>query len=121
LDRDASGKVTLYTKLRACFGFFCRNVNRVERVDEEPHALTATVVPERSDVREGSTRTELAAVGNNTRVVYRTRVEPGFWVPALGRRWMLNTLKQSTIELFEQVELQAQRAQSLASGEQSQP
>jgi hypothetical protein len=57
-------------------------------------------------VRSGETRTELSGAGHGrTRVIYRTRIVPGFWVPAFGgRRWLLNTLEDATEQLFRNVE-----------------
>lgn len=109
LERPDDRSVVLGTVLRACFGPFCRNVRRVERVEEAPLELTAIVDPARSDVRFGETRTRLSVSGERVRVEYHTSVEPGFWLPPLvGRRWMLRTLQQATVELFRNVEAQAQ-------------
>lgn len=110
LDRPTPTTALLETKLRACFGPFCRTVRRVEEVFESPLALSATTDPERSDVRFGETQTVIEAVDDSrTRIIYRTSIVPGFWVPALGgRRWMLRTMEQATVELFENVEERAQ-------------
>lgn len=110
LERPAANVAMLETTLRACFGPFCRNVRRVERVEELPHALSATADPARSDVRFGETHTVLSALGEGgTLVSYRTRITPAFWIPPIvGRHWMLSTLEHATSELFMNVELQAQ-------------
>ena len=50
IDRPAPNVAMLETKLRVCMGWFCRNVNRVERVEESQHALAASADPSRSDV-----------------------------------------------------------------------
>ena len=69
---------------------------------EPSSAARAVTDPSRSDVRLGETRTELSGAGHGrTRVIYRTRIVPGFWVPAFGgRRWLLNTLEAATEQLF---------------------
>lgn len=119
LERPQSDVVTLQTTLRMCFGPFCRNVKRVERVEEAESGLSAVADPQRSDVSAGETHTTLAAVDNRTRVTYRTSIAPAFWIPrVVGRRWMLNTLHDATIELFKRVEQRAQ-ADSDASAVQS--
>jgi hypothetical protein len=112
LERPAANVAVLETTLRACFGPFCRNVRRVERVEESPHALSATADPARSDVRFGETHTELSALKEGgTLVSYRTRITPAFWIPPIvGRHWMLGTLEHATSELFRNVELQAQES-----------
>lgn len=109
LDRPTPTSALLETKLRACFGPFCRTVRRVEEVIESPLALSATTDPARSDVRFGETHTLIEAIDDSrTRIIYRTSIVPGFWVPALGaRRWMLSTMENATVELFRNVEEQA--------------
>jgi uncharacterized membrane protein len=110
LARPAPDVVTLETTVEVCFGWFCRNVTRVERVQESKYALLAVADPERSDVRFSETRSELS-VGHHgaTRVKYVTNVVPGFWVPPLGgRRLLLRTLENETRDLFMKVEQKAQ-------------
>ena len=109
IERSATS-ATLETTLRACFGPFCRRVRRVEAVEEAPNALSAITDPARSDVRFGETHTVVEDVnGTQTRVTYRTRIIPGFWIPAIGARaWMLRTMEEATVTLFENVEARAQ-------------
>ncbi len=109
LARPTPTTAMLETKLRACFGPFCRTVRRVEEVLESPQALSAVTDPGRSDVRFGETHTSIEAIdADHTRVVYRTSIIPGFWVPALGgRRWMLETMEAATLKLFRNIETRA--------------
>jgi hypothetical protein len=105
LERPEQGVAILATTVRACFGPFCRNVKRVERVEESPLVLTATTDASRSDVKSGETRTELTVAENGTRVTYRTSIVPDFWIPAfVGRRLMLRTLEEATVNMFTNVE-----------------
>lgn len=108
LERIGEHRVLLFTKLRACFGLVCRTVNRVEQVDQAANELVAQVIPERSDMRAGMTRTVLTADGDRTHISYATQLAPNFWVPAvIGRPMMLRTLREASIELFRNVERQA--------------
>ncbi|WP_161810618.1 SRPBCC family protein [Steroidobacter agaridevorans] len=109
LERPAPDTVTLETTVEVCFGWFCRNVTRVERVQESKYALLAVADPERSDVKFSETRSELSTGHHGaTRVKYVTNVVPGFWVPALGgRRMLLRTLENETRDLFMNVEEKA--------------
>ena len=110
LERPEAHVATLATTLRACFGPICRNVKRVERVEELPHALLAITDATRSDMKFGETRMDLSDVDGRTLVTYRTRLKPDFWIPALiARRMMLTTLENATIELFQNVEKRAQK------------
>jgi hypothetical protein len=112
IERPADNVAMLATTLRACFGPFCRNVKRIERVEEAPNALVAITDSARSDVKFGETRMRLeAASAGGTRITYSTRITPDFWIPPLvGRRWMLSTLDQATRELFRNVEKRAKEA-----------
>jgi hypothetical protein len=117
IDRPAANVATLETKLRMCLGWFCRNVNRVERVEESEHALSAIADPSRSDVKYGETHLQLAPGGHGgTLVRYSTSITPGFWTPSVfGRRWMLRTLEDATTDLFMNVEMKARGAEKAAS------
>jgi Polyketide cyclase / dehydrase and lipid transport len=112
VERPRDNVALIATTVRACFGPFCRNVKRLERVEEAPNALDAITDSARSDVKFGETRTRLEATSTGgTRVTYTTRITPGFWIPPLvGRRWMLNTLEQTTREVFRNVEKRAMEA-----------
>lgn len=110
IERPTPTSAMLETTLRACFGPFCRRVRRIEEVQETPNALSAVTDPARSDVKSGETHTSIEAIDETrTRIVYRTSIVPGFWVPAIGgRRWMLRTLEDATVTLFKNVESRAQ-------------
>ena len=110
IERPTRTSAMLETTLRACFGPFCRRVRRVEEVQEAPNALSAVTDPARSDVRFGETYTSIEAIdATSSRIVYRTSIIPGFWVPAIGARsWMLRTLEDATLTLFKNVESRAQ-------------
>lgn len=109
IGRPTPNVAMLETKLRLCLGWFCRNVNRVERVEESQHALAATADPSRSDVKYGETHLQLApGEHGSTLVRYTTSITPGFWTPSVfGRRWMLRTLEDATTDLFMNVEMKA--------------
>jgi hypothetical protein len=111
LERPEPNVVMLQTTVRVCFGWFCRNVNRIERVEESQHSLVASADPSRSDVKFGETRMQLTADEHGgTLVHYRTSITPGFWIPAVvGRRWMLRTLEDATSDLFMNVEMKAKK------------
>lgn len=109
-ERPNDYTAILATTVRACFGPFCRNVKRIERVEESPLELKAISDPARSDVKFGETHTMLSVTEGRTRVSYRTAITPAFWMPPIaGRRWLLNTLSDATVDMFKNVELQAQK------------
>ncbi len=109
VSRPRADQVQLFTRIRVCFSFLCRNVDRVETVDERPLELIATIMPDKSDAERGVTHTVLIADGPYTQVQYTTYIVPKFWVPALfGRSIMLHTLRDATTHMFEHIEKMAQ-------------
>lgn len=108
LERSGADRLLLFTRLDVCFVVFCREVQRVEDVQEFPNGLHALAVPDRSDVRHGETRTEFTPDAAGTRIHYTTSIAPKFWVPTwFGRRWMLQTLRDATVALFTNIETRA--------------
>ena len=112
LGRPEHDVTLLETTVKVCFGPFCRNVTRVERVLESRYVMLAIADPNRSDVKSSETRSELSpTLHGATRVKYVTDVVPDFWVPAVGgRRMMLKLLQSETSDLFMNVERRAQQA-----------
>lgn len=108
VSRPTAYVAILETTLHVCMGPFCRNVKRLERVEESPLELTAIADPARSDVKFGETHMMLSVSEGRTRVSYRTSIVPDFWIPAIvGRRWLLNTLSDATTDLFRSIERKA--------------
>jgi hypothetical protein len=108
LPSEDEGVELVRTVVRACAGFFCRNVRRVERVEQREGELLATVIPEQSELKSGLTRTTWHADNEGTSVTYQAEFVPNFWVPsAIGRRYAERVLKSSTLELFGNVEKRA--------------
>jgi len=108
LPSEDEGMELVRTVVRVCAGFFCRNVERVERVERRDGELLATVIPEKSELKSGLTRTTWQADNEATSVTYQVEFVPDFWVPsAIGRRYAERVLKASTLELFGNVEKRA--------------
>lgn len=102
------GAPLLKTRIRACAGFFCRDIRRVEHIVVGDRVLVATALPGRSDVRSSVARTEWQAEGSRTRIRYQAEFVPDFWVPALvSRRYAAPMLRESVLQLFRNVEERA--------------
>ncbi|HKJ70230.1 MAG TPA: SRPBCC family protein [Gammaproteobacteria bacterium] len=84
------GEVRVRTVLEGCVAFFCRRMERVQRVRSSDRRLIRTrMVPADSDFRAGRGRWQLAAVAGGTRIRYRARMVPDFWVPPLIGPWAI--------------------------------
>lgn len=85
LDPAEDGQQLVFTRLGACMLFFCRTVEKVERLElDAPGYIVTTAIPERSNVRFSRSEWSLAAEERGgTRVVFQLEFEPGFWVPPI--------------------------------------
>lgn len=82
LERSASGAL-VYTRSRACAGWFCRELKKVERVVVDGDTIVATALPARSNVTMSVTRWHIAAAGQGTRVAWESTFDPVFMVPPM--------------------------------------
>lgn len=122
---DAQGKARVYTHIYGCIAFFCRSVEKVERIElSEPKKIVTTLDPELSNnVKWNVTTWELEAVkkpvvakgqshsvGNEqTRIYYRMEFEPDFWVPPLlGNYLIKKSLRKDGVEIMQRMEAHAQ-------------
>lgn len=84
LDPDTDGTPLVFTRTKGCLLFYCKTLDRVERLVSVPYSeIVATVLPEQSDVKYGRARWLLASEGDGTRIDYVMEFEPDFWVPPL--------------------------------------
>jgi hypothetical protein len=78
-----AGATLVYTRSRACAGWFCRELKKVERVEVGADTIVATALPERSNVVMSVTRWRIIAAGKGTRVAWESSFDPLFRVPPL--------------------------------------
>jgi hypothetical protein len=108
LGRQPDGTQLVRTRISACAAVFCRTVDRVERFEQQPGLLVATVVPERSDMRHGIASTRFRSLPSGTLVIYHAEFEPDFWVPGfIGRRYVVGALREAILKMFTNVEREA--------------
>lgn len=90
------GAVRVRTRIRTCITFFCRSMTIIERVTQDSgHLIQAEIIPEGSDFSEGLTTWAFTADEHQTRVKYRSRIKPNFWMPPrLGSRAIQTSLKK---------------------------
>ena len=84
------GPPLAYTRIETCVWFFCRRLEKVERVRLlPPDRVVTEVLPERSDFRYSVAAWTLLEAGEQTRVIYDAVFEPDFWVPPLIGPWAI--------------------------------
>ncbi|HEU4620047.1 MAG TPA: hypothetical protein VFV10_18565, partial [Gammaproteobacteria bacterium] len=87
---DADGTPLVYTLVKGCVAFFCKEIRRVSRLETEaPNFIRTTALPERSDFKYSRSEWRLEAVDGGTDVTYRLVMEPDFWVPPVIGPWLL--------------------------------
>lgn len=108
LGEPQPGTMEVFTRFDGCFMLVCRSLERVELIRRTPAGLEAEDVPGRSAFREGRTRWLLAADGSGTRLAYRARLVPRFWVPPVfGPMFLARAVKEMTLETLAAAEARA--------------
>lgn len=95
-ETTADGRLRVTTRLRDCVVFFCRAIALVEYVSlAGEDELQTQIIADSSDFESGQAHWQFIAVGSQTRVLYKSSIEPKFWVPPLlGQRALRNTLRR---------------------------
>ena len=82
LEPASDGTPVVYSRMEGCVLFFCKSLERVERLEAEaPHYIQTLGLPEHSDFEFSRSEWILKPVEEGTEVTYRLEIEPGFWVP----------------------------------------
>jgi hypothetical protein len=90
VEPDTDGVPRAYTRVESCVLFFCRSIEKVERVIVvSPHEILLEVDPENSDFRYNNSRWLIKPNGKGTRLGYVLVMEPDFWIPPLIGPWAI--------------------------------
>ena len=83
------------TEARVCVAMLCRKIVQVQDVKVLPDGnLLATILPAQSDFRYGVARWDFRSEGSATRMLFRSEIEPAFWVPPLIGPWLVRQALQ---------------------------
>lgn len=94
LSEDAPrGLRRVYTDVRMCVSFFCRQLEQVQDMRYAPRPdggdVSARVIPERSDLLYGLANWQLRDCSGRTCLSFQAELEPRFWVPPLIGPWLI--------------------------------
>lgn len=108
---DEDGTPLVYTLVKGCVAFFCKEMRRVSRLEvEPPNFIRTTALPGRSDFKYSRSEWHLEAAQEGTDVTYRLVMEPDFWVPPLIGPWILERrFKEGGVRALERIERLARR------------
>lgn len=77
---------------RVCLLGFCRHVLQVMTLRESPpHRVSATIVADGTDFVAGEAEWTLSHAADGTRIEYRARFLPRFWLPPVLGPWLLRS------------------------------
>jgi hypothetical protein len=107
VGRPDAGVAEVRTRFRGCVAFFCRSVERLERIRATEDGLLAEDVPGAGDFDYGRTAWRIGADGEGTRLVWETRFVPAFWVPRIFGNALLSSMRTMATEMFAAVEERA--------------
>lgn len=80
------------TRILGCAGYFCQEIERVEKVRTLPSGdLVAEVVPEKSEFKSGSTLWHIEAMQDRSRIIYESAMEPDFYIPPVVGKFIAKT------------------------------
>ncbi|MCU7959974.1 MAG: SRPBCC family protein [gamma proteobacterium symbiont of Bathyaustriella thionipta] len=111
---EQPGEIPLVrTQVHACVLFMCRDVTQMQLMQKLAHyELQATMQAEGSDFSSGLSYWKLSAEGTGTRLWFRARFTPSFWVPPVVGPWAIQrSLKQDALQTAERLEQTAQQAE----------
>ncbi|MCH8895188.1 MAG: SRPBCC family protein [Proteobacteria bacterium] len=119
LEPAEDGTPLVYTLTRKCVFLFCGKIEKVERLELEPlHHITATAIPERSNVVHGLSEWRLSEQDNGTLIEFRQELDPDFWVPPVfGPMMIKKVMRQGGRRAILRVEYYARIAAGLSAEE----
>jgi len=83
-NTSEDGKTEVETLVLCCVPLFCREVTRIEEVQEhDTGEIHSVIIPERSDFRSGGAIWKFEPDGFSTRLTYEAKLEPDFFIPPL--------------------------------------
>ena len=107
--RQGPGRHRVYTRIKLCVLFFCKEFRQVQDIVEQGNTLVkATILPESSDFESGSASWDLVVADNVTYMEFSAQVDPSFWVPPLIGTWLFEReMTRQVLETSSYIEQQA--------------
>ena len=101
IEADDPDQLLGYTRIDSCILFFCKSVEKVERIQATAFSEISTeVIPEQSDFVFNNSRWLLEESESGTRVTYEAEMEPDFWMPPLITKWAIRYKLRKSAELI---------------------
>ena len=106
LEPAADGTPIVYTRMEGCMKKRCISFARTERLETDaPRWMKSTALPELSDFKHAMSEFVLEPDGDGTKLIYRTEIEPDFFVPPLIGPWFLKrTVSKGALSALTRIE-----------------
>jgi len=106
LEPAADGTPIVYTRMEGCMKRRCISFVRTERLETDaPRWIKSTALPELSDFKHAMSEFVLEPDGDGTMMIYRTEIEPDFFVPPLIGPWFLKrTVAKGALSALTRIE-----------------
>jgi hypothetical protein len=96
LDPDSDGTPIVYTRMEGCIMFFCKSMERVERLQtREGRYIRTDALPEQSDFSYSFSEWTLEPTEGGTHMEFTLVMEPTFWVPPIVGPWVIKKILSS--------------------------
>lgn len=93
LEHPADDKARIYTEVRVCALWYCKNLHQVQDMTYAPRPdggdLHAQVLQGPSDFRQGHADWRFRPAGAATLLRFSAEMEPAFWIPPLIGPWLV--------------------------------
>lgn len=101
LQSDDPDELLGYTRIDSCVLFFCKSVEKVERIEAtEFSEISTEAIPEQSDFVFNESRWLMEESESGTLVTYEAEIEPDFWMPPLITKWAIHYKLRKSAELI---------------------
>ena len=101
LPPDEPDSILAYTRFESCVLFFCKTIEKVERIKSSPYDLIQVqAIPERSDFIFSETRWIIQPTDGGTTLTFEAEFEPEFWIPPLIGPWAIRRKLTQTAEVI---------------------
>lgn len=101
LESDDPDELLGYTRIDSCVLFFCKSVEKVERIEAtEFSEISTEAIPAQSDFVFNESRWLMEETEGGTLVTYDAEMEPDFWMPPLITKWAIRYKLRKSAELI---------------------
>jgi hypothetical protein len=99
LEPQDDGIMLGYTRIDSCILFYCRQFEKVEKIQStKPTEIVTEVIPERSDFKFNRTRWSFERTEGGTLVTYDAQMDPSFWIPPVIGPWAFKKKLRTSAE-----------------------